>query len=103
MVNHYDYVIVGSGIAGLYAALLAREHGSVLVLTKSSIDECNTRYAQGGIVASGDIAWGSIVGYAWDAAWAATMRAPRSGPLTIQTASILGDCHRTGLIEINCH
>jgi L-aspartate oxidase len=50
-VNHYDYVIVGSGIAGLYAALLAREHGSVLVLTKSSIDECNTRYAQGGIAA----------------------------------------------------
>jgi len=47
----YDYVIVGSGIAGLYAALLAREHGSVLVLTKSSIDECNTRYAQGGIAA----------------------------------------------------
>jgi L-aspartate oxidase len=49
--RHYDYVIVGSGIAGLYAALLAREHGSVLVLTKSSIDECNTRYAQGGIAA----------------------------------------------------
>jgi L-aspartate oxidase len=49
--DHYDYVIVGSGIAGLYAALLAREHGSVLVLTKSSIDECNTRYAQGGIAA----------------------------------------------------
>jgi len=50
-VQHYDYLIVGSGIAGLYAALLAREHGSVLVLTKSSIDECNTRYAQGGIAA----------------------------------------------------
>jgi L-aspartate oxidase len=51
LVNYYDYVIIGSGIAGLYAALLAREHGSVLVLTKSSIDECNTRYAQGGIAA----------------------------------------------------
>jgi len=48
----YDYVIVGSGIAGLYAALLAREHGTVLVITKSSIDECNTRYAQGGIAAA---------------------------------------------------
>ena len=47
----YDYIIVGSGIAGLYAALLAREHGSVLVLTKASIEECNTRYAQGGIAA----------------------------------------------------
>ncbi len=48
----YDYLIVGSGIAGLYAALMAREHGSVLVLTKGSIDECNTRYAQGGIAAA---------------------------------------------------
>src|SRR5918992_2018338 len=48
----FDYVIVGSGIAGLYAALLAREHGSVLVLTKGSIDECNTKYAQGGIAAA---------------------------------------------------
>ncbi len=47
----YDYIIVGSGIAGLYAAILAREHGGVLVLTKGSIDDCNTRWAQGGIAA----------------------------------------------------
>jgi len=47
--NHYDYIIVGSGIAGLYIALLAIERGSVLVLTKGDIDDCNTRYAQGGI------------------------------------------------------
>jgi L-aspartate oxidase len=51
VVETYDYVIVGSGIAGLYAAILAREHGSVLVLTKGSIDDCNTRWAQGGIAA----------------------------------------------------
>jgi len=48
----FDYVIVGSGIAGLYAALMARDHGDVLVLTKGSIDECNTKYAQGGIAAA---------------------------------------------------
>jgi L-aspartate oxidase len=51
MSDRYDYIIVGSGIAGLYAAILAREHGSVLVLTKGSIDDCNTRWAQGGIAA----------------------------------------------------
>ncbi len=51
MADRYDYIIVGSGIAGLYAALLARENGSVLVLTKGSIDDCNTRWAQGGIAA----------------------------------------------------
>jgi L-aspartate oxidase len=50
-VRQYDYVIVGSGIAGLFAALLARDHGSVLILTKGSIDECNTKHAQGGIAA----------------------------------------------------
>jgi L-aspartate oxidase len=47
--NYCDYIIVGSGIAGLYIALLAIEQGSVLILTKGSIDDCNTRYAQGGI------------------------------------------------------
>lgn len=47
--NYCDYVVVGSGIAGLYIALLAIKRGSVLVLTKGSIDDCNTRYAQGGI------------------------------------------------------
>ena len=52
MPGRFDYIIVGSGIAGLYAALLARHDGSVCVLTKGSIDECNTKYAQGGIAAA---------------------------------------------------
>ena len=50
--NYYDYIIVGSGIAGLYTALLAKEQGSVLVITKGSIDDCNTKHAQGGIAAA---------------------------------------------------
>ncbi len=50
--NQYDYIVVGSGIGGLYTALLAKEQGSVLVVTKGSIDDCNTKYAQGGIAAA---------------------------------------------------
>ena len=50
--NGYDFIIVGSGIAGLYTALLAKEHGRVLIITKGSIDDCNTKYAQGGIAAA---------------------------------------------------
>ncbi len=49
--SYYDYIIVGSGIAGLYSALLAKELGSVLVLTKSDIEDSNTYHAQGGIAA----------------------------------------------------
>jgi len=50
----YDFIVVGSGIAGLYTALLAQEHGHVLVVTKADLEECNTRYAQGGIAAAVD-------------------------------------------------
>ena len=49
--KEFDIIIIGSGIAGLYTALLAREVGNVLILTKDSLDECNTKYAQGGIAA----------------------------------------------------
>ena len=50
--NRYDYIVVGSGIGGLYTALLAKVHGSVLIITKGNIDDCNTKYAQGGIAAA---------------------------------------------------
>lgn len=45
-------IILGSGISGLFVALEARKLGPVIVLTKGSIDECNTRWAQGGIAAA---------------------------------------------------
>jgi L-aspartate oxidase len=45
-------VVIGSGISGLFVALEARRLGPVLVLTKGSIDDCNTRWAQGGIAAA---------------------------------------------------
>ena len=50
--SKYDYIIIGSGIAGLNTALLARGNGSTLILTKGQVDDCNTRYAQGGIAAA---------------------------------------------------
>lgn len=48
----FDFLVVGSGLAGLTYALRAAEHGSVAVLTKSDVAESNTNYAQGGIAAA---------------------------------------------------
>ena len=44
-----DFLVVGGGIAGLRAAVTLAEAGSVLVVTKESLAESNTAYAQGGI------------------------------------------------------
>jgi L-aspartate oxidase len=44
-----DYVVVGSGVAGLRAAIELSDAGSVLVLAKSDLSESATSYAQGGI------------------------------------------------------
>lgn len=46
---NYDHVVLGSGIAGLGTALKLAKFGSVAVVTKLALDECNTKYAQGGI------------------------------------------------------
>ncbi len=44
-----DFLVVGSGIAGLSFALKAANVGNVLIVTKSNEDESNTKYAQGGV------------------------------------------------------
>ena len=47
-----DFLIIGSGIAGLRAALALADSGEVVVLTKADPRESNTDYAQGGIAAA---------------------------------------------------
>lgn len=52
MKQDYRLIVIGSGISGLFVALESRKLGPVLVLTKGSIEDCNTAWAQGGIAAA---------------------------------------------------
>jgi L-aspartate oxidase len=49
VVEETDYLVLGSGLAGLYFALQAAPHGRVVVVTKRAPSEANTQYAQGGV------------------------------------------------------
>jgi L-aspartate oxidase len=49
MTEETDFIVVGSGIAGLRAAVALAPHGRVTVLTKDQVTESNTEYAQGGV------------------------------------------------------
>ncbi len=49
MRKNVDFLVIGSGIAGLSFALKVADHGQVLVVTKTDSGETNTSYAQGGI------------------------------------------------------
>lgn len=49
--KHYDFLVIGGGIAGLTFALEVAEHGSVAVLFKKELTNSSTAWAQGGIAA----------------------------------------------------
>ena len=46
------FLVVGSGVAGLHTAWRASQHGDVMLLTKRSLFDSATAYAQGGIAAA---------------------------------------------------
>ncbi len=48
-VNEYDFLVIGSGIAGMSYALKVAKHGKVALVAKTKLEDGNTFYAQGGI------------------------------------------------------
>jgi L-aspartate oxidase len=49
LLDCWDYLVIGSGIAGLSFALEAADHGRVAIVTKDRSGESNSSYAQGGV------------------------------------------------------
>ena len=49
MVRKYDFIVIGSGIAGMSFALKVAHKGKVAILSKTRLEEANTNLAQGGI------------------------------------------------------
>ncbi|MBP3725675.1 MAG: FAD-binding protein, partial [Bacteroidaceae bacterium] len=51
MIKRYDFLIIGAGVAGMsYALKVARAtKGSICLICKTTLDEANTKLAQGGV------------------------------------------------------
>ena len=46
MGERYDFLVIGSGLAGLFAALTLREHGRVALITKRALEDSNSYFAR---------------------------------------------------------
>lgn len=51
MTRKFDFLVIGSGLAGISFAIKASQYGKVALISKSTLDDTNTSYAQGGIAA----------------------------------------------------
>ena len=49
MVKRFDFLIIGSGIAGMSYALKVADKGKVALICKTTLEEANTYFAQGGV------------------------------------------------------
>ncbi|NLZ96040.1 MAG: L-aspartate oxidase [Bacteroidales bacterium] len=49
MTHKYDFLVIGSGIAGMSFALKVAAHGKVAIITKNQLEDSNTFHAQGGV------------------------------------------------------
>lgn len=56
MVHKYDFLVIGSGLAGMSFALKVAHKGKVALICKAGLEEANTYYAQGGIASVSDFA-----------------------------------------------
>lgn len=55
MVHQFDFLVIGSGIAGMSFALKAAERGKVAIICKTDLEESNTYFAQGGVASVTDL------------------------------------------------
>lgn len=49
MIKKFDFLVIGSGIAGMSFALKVAQKGSVALICKTELEEANTYFAQGGV------------------------------------------------------
>ena len=56
MVRKFDFLVIGSGIAGMSFALKVAHKGTVALICKAGLEEANTYFAQGGIASVTNLA-----------------------------------------------